>query len=114
MFIDRSAHRSAGSVLPEDVPYRRMLHYLFFASRGGSMRWRVVESVAAAPRNMNQLAEDLKVNYKTVQHHVRILKENDVLVASKAGSYGAVYFLTSRMESNLAVFREIWKGMGGK
>jgi len=98
----------------EDLPFRRVLHYLFFASRGGSMRWRIVEAVAAAPRNMNQLAEGLNVNYKTVQHHVRILEENEVLIASKAGSYGAVYFLTGRMESNLGIFRDIWKGMGGK
>ena len=91
-----------------------MLHYLFLASRGGAMRWRIVVSVAAAPRNMNQLAEDLDVNYKTVQHHVRILEENDVLIASKAGSYGAAYFMTARMESHLAIFRDIWKGMGGK
>ena len=91
-----------------------MLHYLFLASRGGGMRWRIVEALAAAPRNMNQLAEELSVNYKTIQHHVRILEQNEVLIASKASSYGAVYFLTARMEGQLAVFRNIWKGMGGK
>ena len=91
-----------------------MLHYLFLASRGGEMRWRIVDALSAAPRNMNQLAEELRVNYKTVQHHVRILEENEVLVASKAGAYGAVFFLTARMEGLLAVFRGIWKGMGGK
>lgn len=103
-----------GIVLPEDVRFRRVLHYLFLASRGGAMRSRIVESLSAAPRNMNQLAEELRVNYKTVQHHVRILVENEVLVASNTGAYGAVYFLTARMQAQLAVFREIWKGMGGK
>ncbi len=78
------------------------------------MRWRIVEAVAASPRNMNQLAELLQVNYKTVQHHVRVLAENEVIVASKAGAYGAVYFPTARMEAHLALFREIWKGIGGK
>ena len=91
-----------------------MLHYLFLASRGGAMRWRIIEALAEAPRNMNQLAAALAVNYKTIQHHVRILEQNEVLVASKTSSYGAVYFLTARMEAHLAIFRNIWKGMGGK
>lgn len=78
------------------------------------MRWRIVDALADTPRNMNQLAELLRVNYKTVQHHVRVLVENEVLVASPSGAYGAVYFPTARMAAHLAIFREIWKGIGGK
>lgn len=56
--------------------------------------------------NANQLAGALDLNYKTVQHHLELLTENDVLM-TMGDSYGATYFLTDAMESNLDVLDEV-------
>jgi len=56
--------------------------------------------------NTNQLADELELNYKTVQHHLEILTDNDILTTTGDG-YGEMYFLTERMESNLDLLETI-------
>jgi len=36
----------------------------------------------------------LGLDYKTIQHHLKILQENNVVITNSAGTYGAMYFLT--------------------
>ncbi len=64
------------------------------------------------PSNANQLAERLSVDYKTIQHHLRVLEENGLVVPSEKGAYGAVLFLTPKMEEALPIFDEIWSKIG--
>ncbi len=64
------------------------------------------------PMNANQLAEALGVDYKTVQHHVRVLEENGLVAPSEKGAYGAVLFLTPKMEEALPILEEIWSKIG--
>jgi DNA-binding transcriptional ArsR family regulator len=52
------------------------------------------------------------VDYKTIQHHVRVLEENGLIVASEKGTYGAVLFLTTKMEEALPILDEIWSRIG--
>ncbi len=56
--------------------------------------------------NTNQLSNELDLNYKTVQHHLEMLEENDVLTTT-GDEYGKMYFLTDRMDSNLDLLDEI-------
>jgi len=64
------------------------------------------------PSNANQLAETLGVDYKTVQHHLRVLEENGLVTPSEKGAYGAVLFLTPKMEEALPLLDEIWSKIG--
>ena len=74
------------------------LWYVFTGTRGGPNRARILRAVEERPRNTNQLAEALDLDYKTVQHHLSVLVENDVL--RNSGEYGAVYLPTDRVKSN--------------
>ncbi|ESP89387.1 ArsR family transcriptional regulator [Candidatus Halobonum tyrrellensis G22] len=56
--------------------------------------------------NTNQLAEELDLNYKTVQHHLEVLEESAVLT-TQGDDYGKMYFLTDRMTRNLDVLDEV-------
>lgn len=56
--------------------------------------------------NANQLAEDLDLDYKTVQHHLRVLQENNVLEDS-GNDYGAVYLPTQQTQVNWDIIEEI-------
>jgi DNA-binding transcriptional ArsR family regulator len=57
---------------------------------GGPNRARLLRAVDERPRNANQLAEALDLDYKTVRHHLEVLEENGV-VRSSDYDYGAVY-----------------------
>jgi len=57
--------------------------------------------------NANKIAEMLLLDYKTVQHHLKVLRENNVIKSDSDG-YGAEYKLTDYFMANFSVFVEIW------
>lgn len=96
----------------EEKHLRRLLWYLLGGTRGGPNRAEIIKTLQTRPCNANQLAETLRVDYKTVQHHIRILEENGLVSLANKGSYGAVLFLTSKMEEALPILDEIWSRIG--
>jgi len=91
---------------------KRLLWYLFAGTRGGPSRAEIIRALQDRPSNANQLAQILNVDYKTIQHHVRILEDNGLIVPSDKGTYGAVLFLTPKMEEGLPILSEIWSKIG--
>jgi predicted ArsR family transcriptional regulator len=89
-----------------------LLGWLFAGTRGGSTRARIVEVIKETPQNANQLATLLKLDYKTVRHHLTVLEKNRI-ISSVGDKYGATYFLSQVMEENYVLFEEIqdklWK-----
>ncbi|MES3517030.1 MAG: winged helix-turn-helix domain-containing protein, partial [Natronomonas sp.] len=76
-----------------------VLWQLLASSRGSETRTAIVRLLDERPRNANQLAEELDVDYTTVRHHLDVLIENNVLRKS-SDDYGAVYLFTDRLETN--------------
>lgn len=67
------------------------------------MRIRIIALLRERPSNTNQVSTMLKIDYKTAEHHLRVLTENRI--ASPTGEkYGAVYLLTPEMEESMADF----------
>ena len=89
-----------------------LLGWLFAGTRGGPTRARIVETIKETPQNANQLATLLKLDYKTVRHHLTVLEKNRI-ISSVGDKYGATYFLSQVMEENYILFEEIqnklWK-----
>ena len=85
---------------------RRVLWWLIGGSRGGRNRLRIIWTLAETPMNTNQLAEELDLDYKTTQHHLELLRENQLLMTMGDG-YGKMYFLTDGMERHLDLLEEI-------
>ena len=85
---------------------RQVLWWLIGGSRGGRNRLRIVRTLHERPMNTNQLSEALDLNYKTVQHHLELLEESDV-VTTEGDNYGKMYFLTDRMTQNLDILEEV-------
>ena len=54
-----------------------VLWYVFTGTRGGPNRVRLLKAVDERPRNANQLAEELDLDYKTVRHHLDVLLPTD-------------------------------------
>lgn len=83
-----------------------VLWYVLSGTRGGANRVRILRAVDQRPRNPNQLAEDLDLNYDTIRHHLDVLADNDV-VRSSGDDYGAVYLPTDRVRTHWDVVENI-------
>lgn len=83
-----------------------VLWYVLTGTRGGSNRARILRVLDERPRNANQLAETLELDYKTVTHHLEVLQDNDVVTKS-GDEYGAVYLPTDRARRNWETIEEI-------
>ncbi len=79
---------------------------LFVGSRGGTNRIRIMSVLRNRPRNKNQLATELGIDYKNIQHHIKILEENN-LVKKIGNAYGVTYYVSAFFENNEIVFDEI-------
>ena len=90
------------------------MYFLFVGSRGGETRVRIVSLILRKPLNANQIASSLKLDYKTVQHHLKILTENRILATIDKAQYGAIYFLSKEIEGNASVLGEILGEFGKK
>jgi DNA-binding transcriptional ArsR family regulator len=84
----------------------KALWYLLAGTRGGENRARIIRTLDERPRNANQLAERLDVDYNTVRHHLEMLEDHDV-VEPGGDDYGQLYFLTDRFEHHRDAFEEI-------
>jgi DNA-binding transcriptional ArsR family regulator len=72
-----------------------VLWYVLTGTRGGPNRVRILQAVESRPRNPNQLADALDLDYTTVRHHLDVLVENGV-VEKTGDDYGAVYLPTDQ------------------
>lgn len=88
-------------------PYaKRLLWFVFAGSRGGLNRLRLVSVLKNTPLNANQLAKELDLDYKAIQHHVKVLEKNNIV--TKVGEkYNVTYFVSNFLEANMESFNEI-------
>ena len=92
---------------------RRIIWWVFTGNRGGPNRARLVVSLKDQPMNANQLAQKLMMDYKTIRHHLGVLKRNHLIVEAGEG-YGAMYFVSPELEQNYDEFLKIWDRIGLK
>lgn len=91
---------------PIDAGMRRILWYVFTATRGGVTRIRIMDLLMQRPYNANQLSTELSMDYKTVQHHIKILETNKLIV-SEDKKYGTMYFPSQMFEQSDGTYNEI-------
>ncbi|MFD1512750.1 ArsR/SmtB family transcription factor [Halomarina rubra] len=83
-----------------------VLWYVLTGTRGGVNRVRILRALDDRPRNANQLAEDLGLNYDTIRHHLDVLADNGI-VRSSGDDYGAIYLPTDRVRQHWDVVETI-------
>ena len=84
----------------------RLLWFLFAGTRGGDNRIKILDLLIKKPLNINKISEDLQLDYKTIQHHMRVLEKNN-LVTKVGDKYGILYFISNYMEKNIDSYYSI-------
>ena len=92
--------------MANDPDTKRLLWFVFAASRGGLNRLKIISKLKENPLNTNQLAKELSLDYKAIQHHIKVLEKNNMI--TKVGEkYGVTYFISTFLEVNMESFEEI-------
>jgi predicted transcriptional regulator len=92
---------------------KRLLWWLLSGSAGGANRGRILFALFDQPRNANELASFLKLDYKTIRHHLKVMKKNNLVTTTGSG-YGTMYFPSDLLEKNKEMFDDIWNKIGKK
>ncbi len=79
---------------------------LFVGSRGATNRIRIISVLRNMPRNRNQLSIELDLDYKNIEHHLKVLEKNN-LVIKTGNRYGLTFYVSALFENNENVFYEI-------
>jgi DNA-binding transcriptional ArsR family regulator len=83
-----------------DKQTSKLLFYLFTSTRGGFTRLRIIMLLLDRSYNTHQLAQELQLDYKAVQHHMKVLEKNNMIL--KIGEkYGAMFYLSAFLEVNI-------------
>jgi predicted transcriptional regulator len=94
-------------------PAKRLLWWILASSVGGFNRARILHELLIAPRNANELATILNIDYKTTRHHLAVLKQN-CLITTIGEGYGKMYFPSDLLRDNKSFFNEIWEKLSKK
>ncbi len=89
-----------------DRDTRKLLLYLFTGTKGGYTRLKIIMSLEARPFNTHQLSLELGLDYKAIQHHMRVLEKNN-LVTKTGEKYGAIFHLSNFLEVNIGALVDI-------
>ena len=85
---------------------KKLFWLLFVGSRGSDTRIRIMSVLRKRPSNRNQLAKELGIDYKNIQHHIKILEGNN-LVKKIGTQYVVTYCVSTLFENSEDVFDEI-------
>lgn len=89
-----------------DRQTRNLLLYLFSGTRGGFTRLKIAMFVLERPYNTHQLAKELGLDYKAVQHNLQVMLKNN-LVTKVGEKYGVIFHLSNFLEINIRVLDEV-------
>ena len=86
--------------------FEQTLYWLLSGSKGGANRIKILSFLQTNPCNLHELSQHMHLNYKTTQHHVELLLENNILV-TKGNKYGQIYFVSDAFQSKKELFEKL-------
>lgn len=78
----------------------KLLSYLIEGTRGGKTRALILRHLSEKSYNAHQLAKTLKLDYKTIRHHLEVLVKYGMITRNHDGYYD-LYFISKNIESDL-------------
>lgn len=105
LFEIKAIIQSQNSQKIPDLHTKKMLVYLFTSTRGGFTRLKIITLLLQKPCNMHQLTKAMGIDYKAVQHHMKVLEKNN-LVSKIGEKYGTIYHISNFLEINIRALDE--------
>ena len=103
----KNQHLIVKTIKAKTHPETKKLFWLLFAgSRGSDTRIRIMSVLRKRPRNKNQLSTELGMDYKNIQHHIKVLEKNN-LVKKTGHQYSMAYYVSELFMHNEIAFDEI-------
>jgi len=103
----KNQHLIVKTIKAKTHPETKKLFWVLFAgSRGSDTRIRIMSVLRKRPRNKNQLSTELRVEYKNIQHHIKVLEKNN-LVKKTGHQYSMAYYVSELFMHNEIAYDEI-------
>ena len=88
-------------------PYaKKLFTQIFTGMQGRYTRLKIIKSLIDEPSNVNQLAQKLDYDYKTIQRNIKILEENQ-LIEKMGSGYGGMFFVSDLLLKNLGALNQV-------
>lgn len=81
---------------------------LILGRKGGETTIKILDKLLIRPYNINQLANDLDVNYNTIKYHMMKIDEHKYVLKEK-DNYGKLYSASPKLKKSLNELEQIKK-----
>jgi predicted transcriptional regulator len=85
----------------------RALYWIIAGTMGGNNRARIIKELLKKPQNTNQLSKALNLDFKTIQHHLKVLEKNKIVIYKGGGGFAKIYFPSQMLEDNIDSFNKL-------
>ena len=89
----------------------KALYWILAGIMGGANRVRILTELLKRPQNTNNLSKTLKLDFKTVQYHLKVLEKNGFVTYKGGGGFSRLYFPSQTVEDNVETLHEIVEQM---
>ena len=99
--------------IKEDPHMRELFSSVFTGMSGRYTRMRIICAITEEPLNARELSKKLELDYKTIQHNIKVLESNNLIVRVGEG-YGDLFFPSDLISSNLPTLYKVIKKVEDK
>ena len=99
--------------IKEDPHMREIFSSIFTGMSGRYTRMRIICAITEEPLNALELSKKLNLDYKTIQHNIKVLERNSLIHRVGEG-YGDLFFPSDLISSNLPTLYKVIKKVEDK
>ena len=92
--------------IKEDSHMKELFSSVFTGMSGRYTRMRIICAITEEPMNTLELSKKLEMDYKTIQHNIKVLENNSLIVREGEG-YGDLFFPSDLISSNLPTLYKV-------
>ena len=88
--------------LQNNKKLREWVYPMFFSTKGGSNRIRIIKLLSHEPKTIQTIAKETKMSYFHTRYHIQVLKQQDFLIKKDKG-----YLMSHKFRENYEVLDNI-------
>ena len=92
--------------IKEDPHIMELFSSIFTGMGGRYTRMRILCAITEEPLNTLEISKKLDLDYKTIQHSIKVLESNGLIVRQGEG-YGDLFFPSDLLVSNLPTLYKV-------